>query len=99
MAVNAVSSGLQKLNGELAAAQTESSTSAGEFQNILDTIKSQFIDPIKSAEDMAIKGIAGQAPVQDVIQKVMQAERVVYTGLAIKDRALAAYQEITRMQV
>lgn len=99
MTVKAVSSGFQKLNGELAAAKAENSTSAGEFQNILDTIKSQFIDPIKSAEEIAIKGVAGQAPVQEVIQKVMQAERALYTGIAIKDRALAAYQEITRMQV
>jgi flagellar hook-basal body complex protein FliE len=98
MTVNAVTSGFQKLNGELAAAQAES-TASGEFQNVLETIKSQFIDPIRSAETMAMKGIAGQAPAQDVIQNVMQAERALYTGLAIKDRALAAYQEITRMQV
>jgi flagellar hook-basal body complex protein FliE len=48
---------------------------------------------------MAIKGIQGQAPVKDVVQAVMQAQTSLQTALAIRDKVVTTYQELTRMSI
>ena len=48
---------------------------------------------------MAIKGLQGQAPVQDVVQAVMKAQTSLQTALALRDKAVTAYQDITRMPI
>ena len=48
---------------------------------------------------MAIKGIQGQAPVQEVVQAVMKAETSLQTALAIRDKAISAYQDLSRMAI
>ncbi len=48
---------------------------------------------------MAIKGLQGQAPVQDVVQAVMKAQTSLQTALAIRDKAISAYQDLTRMTI
>jgi len=44
-------------------------------------------------------GIEGKASVQQVVDSVMSAERTLQTGIAIRDKAVAAYQQISQMQI
>ena len=60
---------------------------------------SQMIDVIKQAETAAVGGMQGQVPMQDVVLKVMEAERTFATAMAIRDKAVGAYLEISRMQI
>ncbi len=59
----------------------------------------QTVSSLKTSEDMAIKGIQGQAPVQDVVQAVMTAQTSLQTAMAIRDKAISAYQDLTRMTI
>jgi flagellar hook-basal body complex protein FliE len=60
---------------------------------------SQLFDVVKQAETSAVNGIAGQVPMQDVVMKVMEAERTFSTAMAIRDKVVGAYLEISRMQI
>jgi flagellar hook-basal body complex protein FliE len=72
--------------------QTPKTTSPADFA-------SNLIDVVKQAEQAAVGGIQGQAPMQDVVMKVMEAERTFATAMAIRDKAVGAYLEISRMQI
>ena len=60
---------------------------------------SHFIDAVRQAEALAVGGMQGQVPMQDVVMKVMEAERAFSTAMAIRDKAVGAYLEISRMQI
>jgi flagellar hook-basal body complex protein FliE len=38
-------------------------------------------------------------PIQDVVEAVMSAERSLQTALALRDKSVAAWQEISRMAI
>ncbi len=70
-----------------------------DFASVMSDMASQTVSAVKTSEDMAIKGIQGQAPVQDVVQAVMKAETSLQTALAIRDKAISAYQDLSRMAI
>ena len=70
-----------------------------DFASVLADMASQAASSIRTGEDMAIKGIQGQAPVQDVVQAVMKAQTSLQTALAIRDKVVTTYQELTRMSI
>jgi flagellar hook-basal body complex protein FliE len=41
----------------------------------------------------------GKAPLQQVVQAVMQADQALRTVVAVRDKVVGAYQEISRMQI
>jgi flagellar hook-basal body complex protein FliE len=54
---------------------------------------------VKNGEAAAIAGVDGQASVQQVVEAVMQAESTLQTAIAIRDKVVSAYQEISRMTI
>jgi flagellar hook-basal body complex protein FliE len=72
---------------------------ATDFASVLSGMATQTATDVRTAETFAIKGLQGQAPVQDVAQSMMQAQTSLQTALAIRDKAVSAYQELTRMTI
>jgi len=70
-----------------------------DFASVLSNMATQTAGDMRAAEDMAIKGLQGQAPVQDVAQSMMKAQTSLQTALAIRDRAVSAYQDITKRTI
>ena len=68
-------------------------------QSQTSTFASQMIDVVKQAETAAMGSMQGQVPMQDVVMKIMEAERTFSTAIAIRDKAVSAYLEISRMQI
>jgi flagellar hook-basal body complex protein FliE len=60
---------------------------------------SHIADVVKQAEVAAVGGMQGKVPMQDVVMKVMEAERTFSAAMAIRDKAVSAYLEISRMQI
>ncbi len=75
------------------------SNSSADFAQVLGHMASETVGHLRSGEAAAISGLRGQAPVQDVVEAVMNAERSLQTALALRDKTVAAYQEISRMQI
>lgn len=69
------------------------------FGRMIDRLASQSIDSLKAGEAAAIAGVQGKASIQQVVDQVMAAERSLQTMLALRDKAVGAYQEISRMAI
>lgn len=63
------------------------------------SLVSSFADALREAESAAVAGVRGQLPAQETIMKVMEAERTVSAALAIREKAVSAYLELSRMQI
>ena len=51
----------------------------------------------RNAETTSVAGIQGSASVQQVVEAVMSAEQTLQAAVAIRDKVVAAYLEISRM--
>lgn len=84
-------------SGPSAAAAT---TATGpSFSDMLGQIISAGVHTIQNGEAVAIQGLTGAAPPFKVVEAVMEAQRTLQEGLSIRDKAVAAYQEISRMAI
>jgi flagellar hook-basal body complex protein FliE len=81
------------------AAAAAQGAGAPDFASVLSGMAQQTATELRGAETMAIKGLQGQAPVQDVVQSMMHAQTSLQTALAIRDKVVSAYQDITKMTI
>jgi flagellar hook-basal body complex protein FliE len=94
-------SALQAVTGPAPAqlsAKTSATGGAG-FGEVLAQASREALNTLKSAESASMAGIEGKLGVQQVVESVMSAERTLQTGLAIRDKAVAAFQQISQMQM
>jgi len=80
-----------------ATAQTGMGT--GSFSNVFDSVVKDTVNTLVKGETAAISGISGKATIQQVVDQVMEAERALQTTLAVRDKVVSAYQEISRMAI
>ena len=69
------------------------------FDQALTQMIGSAIDALQTGEATAIQGVEGAAAPMKVVESVMAAQRSLQTVLAIRDKAVAAYQEIARMTI
>lgn len=69
------------------------------FTDILNDVVTSAMDTMKAGEATAIGAMTGQATTQQAVEAVMAAERTFHTALAIRDKVVSAYMEISRMQI
>lgn len=74
-------------------------TPQASFGEVFREVASTAYDQLRSAESVSLAGLNGRASAQEVTQAVMAAELTLQTGVAVRDRAIAAYQDITRMPI
>jgi len=80
--------------------KTVSTATAGaDFGQALASAAGDAVKTLRTAEATSMKGLEGKVSVQQVTEQVMQAERTLQTALAIRDKAVAAYQQISQMQI
>ncbi|WP_371347769.1 flagellar hook-basal body complex protein FliE [Ancylobacter sp. IITR112] len=102
-ALNSISAlrgaGATASTGATAAASGVRATGATGFADMLADISGQAVGSLQGAEAAAITGLQGKASVQHVVQTIMAAETTLQTALAVRDKVVAAYQEISRMAI
>ena len=74
-------------------------TEAGDFSSMLSQFAGNALATVHAGEAAAIKGITGGASTQQVVEAVMAAEQALQAGVAIRDKVVAAYLEISRMAI
>jgi len=72
-------------------------TGGADFSAMMNQISGDAVGTLKTAEASAIQGIQGSGSVHGVVESIMAAQRSLQSTLAIRDKAVAAYQEISRM--
>lgn len=72
---------------------------AGNFSDMVGDALKNASEVGRTAEAMSAKAVAGQAELTDVVTSVTNAEVTLQTVIAIRDKVVAAYQEIARMPI
>ena len=71
----------------------------GGFGALLGAAIEQAAGQERAAATASIEGLAGRASTVDVVVALSRAELAVQTAVAVRDRVVAAYQEVMRMQI
>ena len=74
-------------------------TEGPSFEQALAQAIGSAVDTLQTGEAAAIQGVEGAASPMKVVESVMAAQRSLQSVLAIRDKAVAAFQEITRMAI
>jgi flagellar hook-basal body complex protein FliE len=69
------------------------------FGGLLQRAMQGAIDAGHQADAAATAGLTGQASVTDVVTAISRAELSLQTAVTVRDRVVAAYQEVMRMQL
>lgn len=84
------------------AAQSATSAAAGagdSFTSMLASFSQDTVGKLKASEQMSVAGIEGKATTQSVVESVMAAQESLQTAIAVRDKAVSAFQEISRMAI
>ncbi|MBU2583342.1 MAG: flagellar hook-basal body complex protein FliE [Alphaproteobacteria bacterium] len=82
-----------------ASAATGATTSGAGFEEALTSALSDISGQLKHAETVSISGVKGEASQLEVVTAVMDAEQKLQAAIAVRDRVVQAYLEISRMQI
>jgi len=69
------------------------------FASVLADMASQAVDTMQHAEQVSIKALQGDADTREVVDAVMNAEQALQAAVAIRDKIVSAYMEISRMSI
>jgi flagellar hook-basal body complex protein FliE len=78
---------------------TTATNAIGDFSQMMTQVANDTVSKLKTGEATAISGLQGKATVQQVVEAVSDAQGSLQTALAVRDKAISAYQEITRMTI
>jgi flagellar hook-basal body complex protein FliE len=85
--------------GSAAPAQRAVSGASDSFSSMLSSFSQDAVNKLKTSEQMSVAGIQGSATTQSVVESVMAAQESLQTALAVRDKAVSAFQDITRMSI
>lgn len=95
-------SALDGLSGAIGttASQTVAAPADGlSFEEALKQTVGSAVDTLKAGEATALQGVEGAAPPMRVVESVMDAQRSLQSVLAIRDKLVSAWQDISRMSI
>lgn len=72
---------------------------SADFGSVLGQMAMDAAQTVKSSEATAVAGVRGQATTQQVVEAMMAAEQTLQAGIAIRDKVVSAYLEVSRMQI
>lgn len=69
------------------------------FASALSNAAGRTIETLQAADKISIQALQGEVPTRDVVDAVMSAEQALQTSIAIRDKIVSAYLEISRMAI
>ena len=93
------SPGIAGANATRGAAALAPEAPAADFGAMLGQLAGNAASVLKNAEAQSIAGIRGEASVQQVVEAVMSAEQTLHGAIAIRDKVVSAYLELSRMSI
>ncbi len=97
---NALSKLTETVNqGAAPAASQVAAAGQPSFDNVLSQLASSVSGKLQNAEAVSMKSMTGDVPTRDVVNAVMDAEQSLQTAIAIRDKIVQAYLEISRMPI
>jgi flagellar hook-basal body complex protein FliE len=72
---------------------------ATSFAALVGDAVGQVTDNLKRAEQLSVQSLQGEGDMRAVVDAVMSAEQSLQAALAIRDKIVSAYLEISRMAI
>ena len=94
-----IGEGTESGSGKKKSGDTGEAGGAGSFADTLMSFVGDGVSAVKNAEKMSAAGAAGKANLQDVVLAVNNAEVMMQTVTALRDKVIGAYQDIIRMPI
>jgi flagellar hook-basal body complex protein FliE len=69
------------------------------FEQAIGQAMGSAVDALRSGEALAIQGVEGAAPPMKVVSGVMEAQRSLQSVLAVRDKLVSAWQDISKMAI
>ena len=88
-----------------AASLFSSGAAAGEvdagssFAAMLAQAANHTVGTLQQAEQLSVQALQGEADMRQVVDAVMNAEQALQAAVAIRDKIVSAYMEISRMSI
>ncbi len=70
-----------------------------DFGAMIGKAVTELAQSLRQAEAVSIAGIKGTASTQEVVETVMAAEQSLQSAIAVRDKIVSAYLEISRMAI
>ena len=87
------------ITGAVPAAPAIPSGAPTDFGSVLAQVAGDAVDKLKVGEATAISGLQGKASIQEVAKTMLDAQQSLQTVVAIRDKVVSAYQEVSRMAI
>lgn len=72
---------------------------AGSFAEALGQAATRTVDTLRNAEQVSVDALKGSADTREVADAVMNAQQALQTAIAIRDKIVSAYLDISRMSI
>jgi flagellar hook-basal body complex protein FliE len=69
------------------------------FTDIFNQMTQDAVATVKSGEAAAVGGVSGKVSVQHVVDSIMASQRALHTLIAVRDKVVNAYQDISKMAI
>ena len=90
----------QKMSSNPAAAVAKAGESASSFADVLEATVNRVHDSGRRSDSMAMRAASGQpTDLVEVVTAVAESEAALESLVAVRDRVVAAYEEIMRMPI
>jgi flagellar hook-basal body complex protein FliE len=91
--------GQQAFAPELGPARSAGMSNAPSFAEEVSARITQTVGRLEQAEHLSIQAIRGEVETREVVDAVMSAEQSLQAAIAIRDKIVQAYLEMSRMQI
>ena len=82
-----------------AAAGSAVKTDGPLFTDVMSGIATDVVGKLQYAEKVSLDAVQGKANTREVVDSLMTAEQSLKTAIAIRDKIVTAYLDVTRMQI
>lgn len=69
------------------------------FSAALSSVAQDAVGALRTAEGMSLKALQGETETREVVDAVMSAEQTLQAAIAIRDKIVTAYLEVSRMAI
>ncbi|HKJ74256.1 MAG TPA: flagellar hook-basal body complex protein FliE [Alphaproteobacteria bacterium] len=81
------------------AADVAGKAGKNDFSSVLSDVVNSTVSSLKESEKMSMAAAAGKADIVDVVSSVTNAEVTLQAVVAVRDKVIAAYQDIMKMPI
>ncbi|WPZ12683.1 flagellar hook-basal body complex protein FliE [Nitratireductor rhodophyticola] len=90
---------LTEATGVQSARQAPASETGEAFSAMLGEAAANTMARLNHAEGVSLKALQGEAETREVVDAVMSAEQALQAAIAVRDKLVTAYLDISRMAI